>query len=131
MVSCSPWIFSPLSPKILLFSKKLLNDKILETSFPIKKFIFILVRRQTPPFLQKRLGGPRNGFLAFSQKITHFWKKLVNNKIFDRYLICNKKVMLIFHVRRLLSLKICQMRPAKQFFAVFSKNTAFFEKIVE
>ncbi len=39
--SCPPKMFSQLSPKRLLFSKKLLNDKIFETSFPLKKFIFI------------------------------------------------------------------------------------------
>ncbi len=39
--------------------------------------------------------------------------------------------MLIFGVRRLLFLKNCQMRPGNSFFAVFSENTAFFEKIVD
>ncbi len=38
--------------------------------------------------------------------------------------------MLIFGVRRLLSLKNCQMHPPKQFFAGFSENTSFFVKIV-
>ncbi len=32
--------------------------------------------------------------------------------------------MLIFGVRRLLSLKNCQMRPPNKFFAIFSENTA-------
>ncbi len=74
-LSCPPKIFPPLSLKILLFSKKLLNDKIFETSFLIKKVIFILVARRLLSF--KRDSSPRNGFLAFSQKITLFWKKLV------------------------------------------------------
>ncbi len=39
--------------------------------------------------------------------------------------------MLNFGVGRLFSLKNCQMRPQNLFFAVFSENTAFFEKIVE
>ncbi len=86
--SCPPKIFSPLSPKILFFSKKLLSDKIFETSFLIKRFIFILVARRLLSF--KRDLGPRNGFLAFSQKITHFWKKLVNNKIFNTSFVIKK-----------------------------------------
>ncbi len=70
--SCSPKIFSPLSPKILLFSKKFLNDKIFETSFPIKKFIFILVARRLLSF--KRDLGPRNGFDVFSENYTFLEK---------------------------------------------------------
>ncbi len=120
--------FSPLPPKIMLFSKKLLNDKIFETSFPIKKFIFILVARRLISF--KRDLGPRNGFLAFSQKITHFWKKLVNNKIFDTYLICDKKVMLIFGVRRLLSLKNCPLRPQNSFLRFSLKIQPFSKKLL-
>ncbi len=68
--SCPHKIFSPFSPKILLFSKKLLNDEIFETSFPIKKVILVLVARRLLSF--KRDLGPRNSFLAFSQKITLF-----------------------------------------------------------
>ncbi len=82
--------FFPLSPKILLFSKKLLNDKIFETSFPIKKFIFILVSRRLLSF--KRDLGPRNGFLGFPRKITHFWKKLVNHKIFNTLFVIKSYV---------------------------------------
>ncbi len=66
--------FSRFSLKIQLFSKKLLNEKILKTSFPIKKVIFIFVARRLLPF--KRDLGPKNGFLAFSQKITPFFEKI-------------------------------------------------------
>ncbi len=96
---------------------------VIETSFPIKKGIFRCLLSFKGDL------GPRNGFLAFSQKITLFWKKLVSNKIFDTS-FCDKKVMLIFGVRRLLSLKNCQMRPPKQFSAVFSENIAFFKKLL-
>ncbi len=62
-------------------TKMALNQVVtFEISFPIKKFIFILVARRLLSF--KKDLGPRNSFLTFSQKITHFWKKLVNNKIF-------------------------------------------------
>ncbi len=66
--------FSPFSPKMLLFSKKLLNEKIFKTSFPIKKVIFIFVSRRPIPF--KRDLAPRNGFLLFffSRKYSFFWK---------------------------------------------------------
>ncbi len=64
----------------LLFSKKLLNEKIFETSFPIKKVIFIFVVRRLLPF--KRDSAPRNGFYAvFSENIA-FFEKLSNKKIF-------------------------------------------------
>ncbi len=69
--------FFPIFSKNIAFFEKMLNDKIFETSLPIKNVIFILVARRLLSF--KRDMGLRNGFLAFSQKITHFWKKLVNN----------------------------------------------------
>ncbi len=102
-------------------TEKVLNDKIFETSFPIKKVIFILVARCLLSF--KSDFGPRNGFLSFSQKITHFWKKLVNNKIFNTSFVI-KTVMLIFSVRCPLFLKNCQMGPQNSFLQIqlFSKK---------
>ncbi len=53
------------------------------------KKVYIHSRRQTPPFLRKSL-GPQKRFLVFSQKITHFWKKLLNNKIFNTLFVIKK-----------------------------------------
>ncbi len=69
-------IFSPFSPKMLLSSKKLLNEKIFKPPFPIKKVIFIFVARRVLPF--KRDSDPRHSFLSFSQKIQLFLKKLLS-----------------------------------------------------
>ncbi len=104
--------FSPIFSKNVAFLKKLLNKKIFETSFPIKKF-YVHFLRQTPPSLQKRL-GPQKRFLPFSQKIQLVLKKLLNNKIFSASFVI-KKVMLIFGARPLISLKNCQMCSQNSF----------------
>ncbi len=110
--------FFPIVFKILLFSKKFVNDKIFETSFSIKKFIFILVARGFLSF--KRYLGPR---------ITNFWKKLVNNKIFDTSFVIKSYVN--FRCKTPSFPKKLSNEPPKHFFTVFSENTAFFEKIVK
>ncbi len=117
-------IFSPFSPKILLFSRKLLNKKIFNTSFPIKKIIFIFVATRLFPL--KRYLGPRNSFMPFFQKIPLLLKTLLNNKIFSTSFVI-KKVMLIFGAGRLLSLKDCQM-CSQNSFPRFSQKIRFFSK---
>ncbi len=87
-------------------------------------FLYILVARHPLPL--KRDLGPRNSFLPFSQKIQLFLKKLLNNKIFSTSFVI-KKVMLIFGVRRLLSLKNCH-RCSQNSFSRFSQKIVFFPK---
>ncbi len=79
----SPKFFSPFFPKMLLFSKKLLDEKIFRTSFLIKK-AHIYFRRQTAPSFQKGLGSRKWFFAIFFQKIQPFLKKLLNKK----YSVC-------------------------------------------
>ncbi len=70
----SPKNFFPrFPPKMLLFSKKLLNEKIFKTSFSLKKVIFIFIARHPLPLKETR--PPGNSFLPFSQKIQLFLKK--------------------------------------------------------
>ncbi len=110
---------------MLLFSKKLLDEKIFKTSFPIKKIIFIFVARHLFP--SKETWPPRNGFLPFSQKIQLFLKNPLSNKIF-RTLFVIKKVILIF-ATRLLSPKSRQMCTENSF-SRFSRKVLFFSKIL-
>ncbi len=51
-----PKIFFPIFSKNVGFLKKLLDDKIFKTSFPIKKVILIFVAR-CPPSLPKWVEG--------------------------------------------------------------------------
>ncbi len=81
-------IFFSIFSKNVVFSEKLLNEKIFQTSFPIKKSC-IHSRCQTPPFLYKRLGPQKRFSVVFSENYT-FWKKLVNNKIFDTSFVIKK-----------------------------------------
>ncbi len=122
-----PKFFSPFSPKILLFSKKLLNEKLIKTKFPIKKVIFIFVARRFLP--SKKDLGPRNNFLPFSQKITFFffWKKLLNNKIFNTSFVIKNRYVHFWGKAPPFPKKLSNVSP-KQFFTVFSENTAFFGK---
>ncbi len=108
------------------FQKKLLNIKMFNTSFPIKKVIFIFVARRS--LLFKRNFGPRNGFLPFSQKIQPFLKQLLNNKIFSTLFVI-KEVMLIFGPRCLLSLKNCQVCPQNSFSRFSRKMLLFLKKL--
>ncbi len=68
--SYPPKFFSPFFRKIYLFSKKLLDEKIFKTSFPIKNVIFIFAAKC--PLLFRRVLAPKNGFLPFSRKIPLF-----------------------------------------------------------
>ncbi len=90
--------FLPFSQKVTPFLKKLLNNKIFNTSFVIKKS-YIKFLRKTPPFPEKfSQMRPQNSFSQFSQKIRLFSKKLSNKKMFSiKFLI--KKVIFIFGVR--------------------------------
>ncbi len=110
---------------MLLFSKKLLDEKMFKTSFPLKKG-YIHFHRQTGSFPSKETCAPEMVFCRFLRKLLLFFKKLLNNKLFNTSFMI-KKVMLIFGARRLLSLENCQMHPK----TIFSENTAFFEIIVE
>ncbi len=67
----SPKIFFSIFNKNVVFSEKLLNEKIFQTSFPIKKIIFIFVAERPLPF--KRDLGRRNcGFAIFSENTAFF-----------------------------------------------------------
>ncbi len=50
--------------RMILSLKRLLHEELFETSFPIKKVLFIFVIRSPLPF--KRDLVPRNGFSLFS-----------------------------------------------------------------
>ncbi len=65
--------FPPFSPKMLLFLEKLLNKKIIKTSFPIKKGYIHFHRGRSLPF--KRDLVPINcGFGVFSENTAFFEK---------------------------------------------------------
>ncbi len=117
--------FPPFSPKMLLFLKKLLDEKIFKTSFSIKKVIFIFVARCPLPF--KRDLDLINGFLSFSPKIQIFLKKPLCNKIFRTTFVI-KKVILIFGAGRLLSLKEIVKCTPKTVFLRFSRKVMLFSK---
>ncbi len=124
--SLPPKFFPPFSPKMLLFSKKLFNEKIFKISVPIlKKRLYSFSSPETPFPL-----SPRNSFSRFSQKIQLFLEKLLNNKIFNALFVI-KKSYVNFWRKAPFSLKNSQMRRQNSSFTVFSENTAFFEKIVE
>ncbi len=125
MVMSPEIFFPPFSQKMLLFSKKLLDEKYSKPHSPLKKVILIFITKRTLRF--KRDLGPRNGFLPFSQ-IQLFLKKLLNNKIFSTSFVI-KKSHVNFGYKTPPFLK--QLSNVPQFFTVFSENTAFFVKIVE
>ncbi len=83
--SCPPKSFSSLSPKILLFSKKLLNDKTFEASFPIKKFIFILVARTLISTLRNI--ALLTHFLRQRFSNFHTYIKFINFGILQKFLL--------------------------------------------
>ncbi len=112
-------LFSTFSPNMLLFLKKLLDEKIFKTLFPIKKVIFIFVVRRPFP-------SDENGFLPVFSKIQLFLKKLLNNKIFSSSFVI-KKVMLIFGARSLLSIKSLQVCHQNSF-SRFSRKVPLFSK---
>ncbi len=120
----------PLPPKKFFFhflqkycflQKKLLDEKIFKTSFPIKKVVFIFVAKR--PLCFKRDLDSRNGFLAFSQKIQLFLKKLLNNKIFSTSFVIKKSQ--VYFWGRLLSLNNRQMYPKTVFQYFFQKYRCF------
>ncbi len=117
----------PLTPKNFFspFTPKMLNEKIFNNLFPIKKIVFIFVARRTLPF--ERDFSSRNGFLSFSQKIQPFLKKLLNYKIFSA-LFAIKSYVNFWCKRPPFPKKLLNV-PPKQFFTFFfSENTAFFAK---
>ncbi len=127
--SClAPKIFSPFSPKMLLFFEKIVKWKNIQNLISIKKVIFIFIARCLA--LQKRLGLQKWSF--FSENYSSFWKncnflkKLLNNKIFNTSFMI-KKVMLMFGARRLLSLKNYEMHPQNSF-SQFSLKVLLFSK---
>ncbi len=73
--------------KLLFSSKKLLDEKIFKTSFPIKKVIFIFVARC--PLLSKGTWLPKIVFHSFLGKYSFFLKKklcqIKGNKFNFRY----------------------------------------------
>ncbi len=75
-------VFSPFSPKMLLFSKKLLKWKNIENLISHKRG-FNHFRRQMSHSPQKRLRPQKRFFTVFLEKYSFFWKKLLNNKIFN------------------------------------------------
>ncbi len=68
-----PQIFFPIFSKNIAFFEKIVLWKNIQNLISHKKkVIFIFVARRLLSF--KRDLGPRNGFLAFSQKITPFFE---------------------------------------------------------
>ncbi len=121
--ACFPKIFSLFSRKLSL--KKLFDEKILKISFPIKKILFIFSIKCSS--LQKVLASsttPKRFSAIFSENAV-FLKKQLNNQIFDKRCYVN------FWGKRFPFPKKLSNVPLKQFFTVFSENTAVFEKIVE
>ncbi len=80
--SHSPNFFHQFSSKKLLFSKKLLNEKILNTSFPIKKVIFIFVVRH---FLLLETWAPKMVFSRFLRKCLRPYKSRLVSQCKGRY----------------------------------------------
>ncbi len=71
---------SLLSQRMILSSKKLLYEKVFETSFPIKKVIFIFVIRHPLPFPSRRTWPQKQFFAIFSENTVFFFfflKKLL------------------------------------------------------
>ncbi len=66
--------------RMILLSKKLLHEELIETSFPIKKG-YIHFRHQTP--LSQEGLGPQKQFFAIFSENTVFLEKLLNYKIFS------------------------------------------------
>ncbi len=60
---------------MLLYSKKLLDEKIFKTSFPLEKIIFIFLSPDAPS-LQKGLGPQKWLFAIYSESTVFFLKKL-------------------------------------------------------
>ncbi len=84
--------FSRFSRKILLFLKKLINEKIFGITFAIKRLHSLLLL--DIPFPSEMQTVLKNGFPQFSQKTSFFekiskWKNIQN-------LICNKKIYYFF-----------------------------------
>ncbi len=119
MVISAKKFFSLFSPKMLLSSKKLLDEKIFKTSFPIKK-------GYDAPFPSKENWPQRRFFAIFSENTAFFFwgGGTLNNKILSTPFMI-KKGMLVFGARGLLSLKNRQNVRPRQFFIVFSENSAF------
>ncbi len=91
-----PKYFPPFSPKIFIFSKKLLNEKILKTHFWLKRLYSF--SSQDASFPSKETWALEMIFYRFLRKLQLFLKKLLNNKIFSISFVI-KKVTLIFGVR--------------------------------
>ncbi len=71
MVMYPKIVFPHFLRKCCSLRKKLLDEKIFESSFPIKKVIFIFVVKCPLPF--ERDFGPRNNFSVFSGKYSFFF----------------------------------------------------------
>ncbi len=69
-LSCPPKIFLLFFQKMLFSSKKLLDEKIFQTTFPMKKVIFIFITRR--PLSFKRDLVPRNILYHFLEKYSFF-----------------------------------------------------------
>ncbi len=121
--------FPPFSTKMLLFSKKLLDEKLFETSFSIKKVILIFVARY-PPFSSKETWAPETVFCHFLKKYSFFFLKVLNNKIFNTLFVIKKSYGNFWNKTPPFPKKSSNVLP-KQFFTIFSENIAFFEKTVK
>ncbi len=121
----TPPEFFSFSPKMLLFLKKLFDEKLFKTAFPIKRIIFIFVARHL--LLFKRDLDPRNGFLLLSQKIQLFLKKSLSNKIFRTSFVIKESYLNFwgktppFSKNHQMSLENCFLR--------FSRKILLFSKI--
>ncbi len=129
LASFYKWFFR----KILLFSKNLFNNKTSVMWFVIRKVIFDVwqgvwrcTHAKLAPLTLHPLARDRHYGPASGQRGGTLWGRQPFCPHFS-----SRKVILIFGLRRPLSLKNGQMHLQNSFFAVFSENTAFSEKIVK
>ncbi len=113
--------FSGLSQTVWGFLRKKLKNCIWYPIFPQKGYIHFC--RPTPRFLKNGCPPPAKIIFQLFSKILFFSKKLLNEKYSKCR--CQQKRLYWF-----LSSDDPLCPPTNGFFAVFSKNTAFFKKFV-
>ncbi len=123
-----PKFFPHFLQKCGFFRKKLLNEKIFETSFPTKKVTFIFIVRH--PFPSRGTWPLETVFCIFLRKLRLFLKKLLNDKVFDSSFAI-KKSYVNFWCETSPFPKKLSIAPVKQFIAVSLKIILFLKKFVE
>ncbi len=115
--------FLPIFSKNVSFVEKIVKLKIFNR-YPIShRKGYIHFRRQTSPFLQKRLAPQKRFFAAFSENTVSL-KKLLNNKIFSTLFVIKSYVN--FWTKRPPFPKKLSNMPPKQFYTFSLKILGFF-----